>query len=262
MTTRVKAVVGLMLALAALSVTGLAAAESIQEKGIRVAVSGELSPQSLPRRGSAPIAVSVGGKIKTARPDVPTPTLKTLEIELNRNGKIDASGLPVCKYNLIQPASTKRALAACRSALVGTGSFSAEITLAGQQPYPTKGKLLAFNGRVKGKPVLYGQIYAPRPFATSFVIVFQIQKAKGKFGTALSATLPETLRSWGNLTGIELRLKRIYHSRGKRRSYISAGCHLPPGVSRASFPFARTSFGFQAGPTLSTTLSRSCRAHG
>jgi len=239
----------------------LAAAEVVQKGGVRVDVSGQLSPQRLPREGTAPIAVSVGGEIKPVVGGK-VPTLKTLKIELNRNGHLDSRGLAVCDFDSIQPASTQRALSACRSALVGRGSFTVEITLAGQEPYETKGTLLAFNGREGGKPVLFGQIYAPRPFATSFVIVFAIKKAKGEFGTSLAASLPASLRSWGNLTSIDLRLQRTYSSGGERRSYISAGCPAPKGFSKVPFPFARTSFGFEGGPSLSTTLTRSCKPRG
>jgi hypothetical protein len=246
---------------ALLAAVPLAGAEVEQKGDVRVDVSGSLSPQRLPRQGMAPITVVVGGKISGVGQS-PTPTLKSLRIELNKNGHIDTKGLPVCPYVAIQPASSQRALSACRSSLVGKGSFSAEISLTGQEPYPTKGTLLAFNGREGGKPVLFGQIYAARPFATSFVIVFSIGRAKGKFGTSMSAKLPPSLLSWGNLTGIELRLSRRYTSGGKRHSYVSAGCPAPPGFPGASFPFARTSFGFQGGPTLSTTLERSCKARG
>ncbi len=255
----------LTLALASLLVLGgsaWAAAEVVQKGTLRVDVSGKLSPQRLPRSGAAPIAVSVGGQISTTD-SAPAPKLQRLSIELNRNGRLDSVGLPTCPYAAIQTASSQRALAACRPSLVGRGSFSAEIGLVGQQPYPTKGTLLAFNGKVGGKPVLLGQIYAPRPFATSFVIVFSIAKAgKGAYGTTLTADLPKSLRSWGNLTGIELRLSRRYSYRGEQRSYLSAGCPAPKGFPGVSFPLARTSFGFAGGPTLSSTLTRSCVARG
>jgi len=244
-----------------LTVAVAAYGEVVQRGHVRVDVSGKLSPQTLPRTGSAPIAVSIGGRITTTDGSA-SPTLKTLTIDINRKGRIDSTGLPVCPYRSIQPASSTRALSACRSSLVGSGSFSAEIALEGQDPYRTKGTLLAFNGRKGGKPVLYGQIYAPRPFAASFVIVFAIEKAKGQFGTALVAELPPSLRSWGNLTGIELKLSRPYSYKGKRRSYLSAGCPAPKGFETVPFTLARASFGFAGGPILTSTLTRSCRARG
>jgi hypothetical protein len=236
--------------------------EVTQKGSVRVAVSGRFSPRRLPRKGAAPISVLVGGQISSTD-GARAPRLKSLSIELNRHGQIDHEGLPICAYEAIQPASTQRALSACRPALVGEGNFEAEITLAGQEPYPTKGKLLVFNGRSKGKPVLFGQIYAARPFATSFVIVFAIKKlTKGAYGTELSAELPHAMGSWGNLTAIQMRLSRRYSYKGARYSYLSAGCPAPTGFDQVSFPLARASFGFEEGKILSSVLTRSCRARG
>lgn len=239
------------------AVTAYAGAERFQKENLVLNLSGDLSPKSLPRAGKAPISVTVGGKITTKDSSAP-PKLQTIKIELNRNGDLDFAGLPVCRYDLIQPASTSRARSACSSSLVGQGSFDAEITLTGQDPYKTKGKLLAFNGKKNGKPVLYGQIYSSRPFATSFVIIFAIKKEHGTYGTSLTAPLPESLRNWGNLTGIELSLSRKYKYKGQSRSYLSAGCSTPKGIPKANFDFTRTTFGFEGGQTLSGALTRTC----
>lgn len=246
--------------IAALVCAGLANGEIFRKGNLQLNLSGKLSPQKLPRKGTSPIGVTVGGDISTTDQTSP-PKLRSLQIELNRNGDLQYAGLPVCPYASIQPASTSRAMAACRSSLVGQGSFNAEISLTGQDPYKTKGKLLAFNGKENGKPVLFGQIYSPRPFATSFVIVFQIDRnRKGTYGTALTADLPESLKAWGNLTGIQLTLNRKYSFKGKKLSYLSAGCPTPKGVPIASFDFAKTSFGFEGGKVLSGALERTCKA--
>jgi DNA-binding beta-propeller fold protein YncE len=237
--------------------------EIVQNGTLRLTAAGQISPRSLPRRGAAPIAVTVSGKITTTD-GTPAPQLRKMRIELNGNGRLDYAGLPTCPYNRIQPASTSRALAACRDALVGKGSFTAEISLAGQEePYPTQGRMLLFNGRQDGKQVLFGQIYSARPFANSFVIVFAIQKlGKGTYGTALTASLPDALGSWGNLTGIEMTLHRRFQAHGRSHSYISAGCPAPEGFSGATFPLARASFGFQGGKDLVSVLTDSCTAKG
>jgi hypothetical protein len=255
-------VIALLTFLAVLALAALARAEVAQEGTLRVAVTGKLSPRSLPRSGGAPIAVSVGWQIATTDKSVP-PDLKTLRIEINRNGHLDYTGLPVCPYDRIQPATSARALANCHSALVGEGRFSAIIGLEGQETYAVDGRLLVFNGSRHGKPVLLGQIYSPHPFATSFVITFKVGTiARGAYGTALTATLPKALGSWGSLTGIEMTLSRRYRYGGERRSYLTAACPAPKGFTRAVFPMARTSFSFAGGSSLSTTLSRVCRAHG
>jgi len=144
--------------------------------------------------------------------------------------------------------------------LVGKGSFNATITLAGQEPYPTEGKLLVFNATQNGKPVLYGHIYAPRPFATSFVIVFRVtQLRKGTYGIILNAPLPAAMKAWGRLTGLRMTLNRRYSYQGKSHSYISSGCPAPKGFPGAVFPLARASFAFVGGQELSSVFSSTCK---
>ncbi len=238
------------------------ASEIVQNDNLRLTVDGRLSPQKLPRKGVAPISVSLGWGVATTD-GTPPPKLKTLRIEINRAGRFDLTGLPTCPYAKIQPASTARALANCRPALVGRGSFSALIALAGQESYVAKGEMLVFNGRVGKKPVLFGQIYYPRPFANSFVIPFRLsQLRKGRYGTALTATMPSALSAWGSLTTIEMRLSRSYRYEGQRRSFLSASCPAPKGFAEALFPMTRTSFDFVGGQSESLTLIRSCSARG
>ncbi len=110
------------------------------------------------------------------------------------------------------------------------------------------------------KPVLYGHIYSAKPFATSFVIVFAIQRLrKGTYGTALDAPLPPAMRAWGRLTGLDMTLNRKFRVKGKRHSYISSGCPAPRGFTLASFSLARTSFIFENGTKLQAGLPSTCR---
>jgi hypothetical protein len=252
-------VAALTVLIALIGTGALAQAEIAQKGNLRVSVSGKLKPRKLPRVGTAPIAVSVGGRVSTTDGSRP-PRLKTLRIEINRHGRLDYAGLPTCPYHAIQPASSQRALSVCRSSLVGRGGFEGEITLAGQEPYPTQGKLLLFHGRRHGRQALFGQIYVPHPFATSFVIVFAIERiGHGTYGTELEASLPKATGSWMNLTGIEIRLARRYTYRGTRHSYLSAGCPAPRGFGGAIFPLVRTSFVFAGGAKLSSTLTSDCK---
>jgi hypothetical protein len=247
---------------AALAIAIPAQAEIAQKGTLRVTFQGALSPQRLPRTGVAPIAVSVGGEISTTDGTL-APQLRTLLIELNRHGRLDTAGLPLCHARQIHPASSARALKQCRRSLVGRGSFSVDVVLAGQEPYPTQGQLLVFNGTHKGHPALLGQIYSARPFATSFVIPFAIEKIeRGRYGLALRASLPQALGNWGHVTGLRLRLARRYSYRGERHSVISAGCPAPKGFPGALFSLTRTTFGFAGGRKLTSTLTRSCRVRG
>lgn len=250
--------------LAALLVGGgtLASAEVSQRGNLRVAVNGKLSPRVLPRHGAAPIVVSVGSKIATTDESLP-PQLRRLRIEMNRHGRIDTRGLPTCPYKAIRTATSKQAVKLCRPALVGKGTFDAMVSLANQEPYPAHARLLVFNARFKGKPALFGQLYSARPFATSFVIVFRIaRQRKGGYGTVLNAAIPKSLGNWGVVTGIQMNLSRRYRIRGRRHSFLSAGCPAPKGFRVVPFSLARTTLDFAGGPRIVQTLTRSCAVRG
>jgi hypothetical protein len=248
-------------ALAALLGAAVAYAESETKVvgNVEMTTSATLSPERLPREGRAPVAVTLGWKVATTDGTTP-PTLKKLRIDINRNGILDPTGLPICPYAKIQPASTQRALKNCRSSLVGRGSFAALVGLEGQESYVSRGKMVVFNSERGGKPVLFGQIYSALPFSSSFVITFKVSKVrKGEYGTSLTAVLPPNLRAWGNLTEITMRLSRKYGYRGRQRSFLSANCPTPKGVGVASFKLARTSFAFVGGQQLGSILTDSCR---
>jgi hypothetical protein len=256
--TRAKAL--LCSVLLALAATAIARAEVVQKGHLRVSFAGKLSPHSLPRHGMAPVGVSIGGRITTTNGSDP-PQLRRIAIAINRNGLLEYAGLPACTLKAIQPSTNQGALAACRSSLVGRGSFSANVKIPQQTPFPSRGKVLAFNGRLKGRPVLLAHVYGTEPVPTSFTLPFQIRPSQGTFGTVLEASLPQVTANWGFVTGLELDLKRSYRSHGSAHSYLSAGCPAPKGFPGASFPLIRASFAF-AGPTMTSTLNRSCKAAG
>jgi hypothetical protein len=248
-----------LLLCAALLATSVAVAvgETIQQHGIRVSFDGEITPRKLPRSGTAPVAVVVGTKISGST-GKPLPRLTKIEIAINRHGHLDPTGLPVCEVSDIQPATNAKALEACRGALVGEGHFSAAVALDRQAAFPSDGKLLA--GTYRGKPAILAHVYGTEPVPTSFTLPFVVGRAKGTFGSTLTATIPP---GEDNLvTAIDLELHRTFTYKGKRRSYASAGCPAPKGLSVAPFPFAKASYAFAGGKKLSSTLTRSCRARG
>jgi hypothetical protein len=237
-----------------------ATAELIQKGSVRVAVSGSLNPTKLPRHGTAPVKVSIGGRISSTSNAGP-PQLKQVSFAFNKAGKLDLS-LPKCRLGKINPSTTQEALLACKDSQVGEGHFSANVKFPEQSPFPSEGKVLAFNGVVRGAPAIFAHIYGTKPVPTSYVLPLLISKGKGTFSTVLSASLPQATGDWGYVTGLNLKLGRTFRSHGKRKSFLSAGCPAPEGFPGAIFPLARTSFAFAGGKTLTTTLNRSCKAKG
>ncbi len=234
---------------------------AVQRGPVRVSVEGRLTPRTLPRHGSAPVGIALDTRIVSTGKGAP-PQLRRIAIEINRNGHFNTAGLPSCRVQRIQPSTTAGALSACRRALVGEGHFAANIKLPEQSPFPSQGKVLAFNGRVHGKPAILAHIYGTQPAPTSYVLPFLIRPAHGTYGNVLEASLPQATGNWGYVTGLRMNLHRTFTHGGARRSYLSAGCPAPPGFPAAVFPLARTKFSFAGGMGLATVLERNCRARG
>jgi hypothetical protein len=224
-----------------------------QKNGVRVAVNGKLSPSRLPRRGSVPVSVSVSGEIEPID-EATLPQLRKMTIAINGAGHLDLKGIPHCRIGHINPSTNQEALEACKSSLIGEGSFSADVKLPEQSPFPSEGRLLAFNGTIGGKPAIFGHIYGTKPLPTSFVLPFRVKQAKGTFGTILEAAFPKATGEWGYVTGISLNLNK--------KRFLSAGCPAPNGFSKAVFPLLQTNFSFAGGLQLKNTLTRSCMAKG
>lgn len=245
-------------ALIALLASSATQATITQNGTLRVDFAGKLSPKRLPRTGLAPVAVSLSGEITTTDQSTP-PQLRTITMAINRQGRLDPTGLSRCHYHQIQPASTAEAREACADSLIGTGSFEASVALPDQSPFPSNGRVLAFNGTLHGKPVIYAHIYGTEPVPISQLVVFAIHRIEGTYRVVLTAELPRVAAEWGYVSGLSLTLRRTFRYRGHRRSYLSAGCPAPKGFDAAVYPFARASFGFDDGRTLRSTLTRVCR---
>lgn len=247
------------LCLAGLGILATAAsAVGIQEQNLRITVQGQVKPFRLPRTELAPIAVFLSGHIGT--PDGSTPRqLKRMTVLVNRHGRLQDRGLPTCSLDEIRATTTQRALERCGEALVGSGRFWASIVLPSQRPYPTRGRLLVFNGRSAGRPALFAHIFTTKPFASSFVVSFALKRiSRGPWGTELTASLPRALGDWGYVDRIKLTLRRKYHYRGRLRSYFRASCPAPPGTQGTVFKLAKTEFQFAEDVEVTVPVTKTC----
>ena len=245
------------IAVAILTCASMAGAAVVQEGNLRITLTSQIQPYKLPRDTPSPIAVFVAGHLQAPHGGIPS-QLQKMTVKVNRHGLLQSKGLPVCRIEQLQPASTERALANCGDAVIGSGQFWAHIVLPDQGAYGSRGRLLIFNGRRNGHPVLLTHIFTSNPFFSSFVLTFAIQKIEGIYGTELTASLPEALGSWGYVDRIKLTLKRKYAFKGKQLSYFNSACPAPKGVKRIVFPLAQASFDFAEGLTLTTKVEKAC----
>lgn len=236
----------------------LANAELIERGDLFVKFDGGIAPNTLPRDVNAPIAVRVDGTIRTLSGDRP-PALRWIAIGINRGGRIDTKGLPLCRRSQIEPATSKEALAVCGPALVGEGRYVGAVSLSEQNAFPLQGRILAFNAIVNGQRAILAHVYGSNPVPNSRILVFHIHDSGGTFRTILTASLPARLNHYGYLKRITLNLRRKFVYRGRVHSYLTAACAAPSGINIAAFPFVRVSMTFSDGRKLASTLTRTCR---
>jgi hypothetical protein len=246
-------------ALTASIAVAAAQAELIQQGNLRVNFEARLLPRELPRERPAPVTVNLGGSVRTADGTRP-PQLREMIVAVNRAGRISFEGLPTCTAPELQQTSTREALAQCRPALVGHGHFAANVDFPGAPLIPAQGKLLAFNGYVRGRPAMLLHLYGSSPVRAAFVLPFTISsRPRGDFGTVFSTKIPELASDLGYVTEIEMTIGRKYRAGGESRSYLSANCAAPAGFPGAIFQLARATFAFANGQRVSTGLSRDCK---
>lgn len=244
----------LMLAVSAAS----AYAELTQRGNLFIRFDGGIAPKALPRDTLAPISVRIEGTVRVPPGETP-PALRHIEIALNRAGKLSTNGLPVCSRQEIAAGDSAEALSACGDALVGSGGIVGTTTLPNQSSTTVRGDLLFFNGVVAGRPAILAHLFQTAPVPVTRIIVFEIRRRPGTFGTVITAEITPEIERNGHLKSIFLQLERNYVFRGQKRAYLSAACAAPAGFTLGTFPFARAAMTFDDGRTLSSTLVRSCR---
>jgi len=249
-------------ALAAILCGAIAQAEVLGGANVRASLDGWLTPHALPRSGVVPVALHMRGAVRTTDGREP-PQLQRVTIAINRNGEISTAGLPVCPKRSIQSTTTAKALAACGGALIGSGSFSAHLAFPTQAPFPARGRLLAFNSVVGGRPVILAHIYGTDPVPTTRVLELKFQRpSPGAFGVTLSMKMPQFGEHWGYATGFSLTLHRLYTYQGEQRSLISASCPAPRGFNEAIFAAAKGTYYLADGREITRVLHGTCKVRG
>jgi hypothetical protein len=262
MRRRARKLLGVAIAVVAFAgCASLASAELTARGDLFVKFSGGIDPQALPRADRAPITVSISGTVRTLSGERP-PALRGIAIAINRGGQIDTEGLPICHRSQIDPSTTEEAMAQCGPALVGRGSYVADLAFPEQGSFPTRGRIVAFNSVVDGKRAILAHVYGKSPIPITRIVVFYVRESSGTYGTVITGALSEAENRYGYLKRISLSLHRNFNYRGQRRSYLSAACEAPPGFPGAVFPFARVSMSFADGRSLASTLTRSCKVRG
>jgi hypothetical protein len=238
------------------------AAGEVERVGtLQVSFNGGIAPVKLPREEAISVSVQTSGKVSTTDRSTP-PKLERIVLAINSNGQIQTKGLPTCSLARLESVSAATARKVCGEAQIGHGNVTSRVSLPGQGAFASNGELLAFNGVLKGKPAILAQVSSGAPLPLTYVIVFEVNKRSGTFGTELVGALPPIASEYGYISAFNLSLGRTYTYKGEKLGYASASCPAPKGFPGATFPFAKASYEFAGGVTVKSTLVRECKVRG
>lgn len=196
---------------------------------ICVADDGGITPTKLPRHGSAPVTARLNGEIST-KDGSHLPAFESLDMKIQNNISIDPVGLPTCTIGKLQATSSATAKRACGDAIVGSGEAEVEVAFPEQAPFRSTGPLILFNAGKKGPTttlLLHAYVNVPAP--TAIVVKATVTRIhEDPFGLRIQATVPKIAGGSGSVTDFELEVGRRFTYKGKKRSFLSAGC--PNGV--------------------------------
>jgi hypothetical protein len=210
--------------IAATAVVGTATGALVEVDDNVLHADGGFKPQTLPRREFAPIDFHGRLDIAAKGGGRPSPLRQAL-IDFDRDGRLSVAGLPACAPESIAAASSEEARATCRSALVGTGSIEALISLPAGTVQASS-PLSIFNGpRLGDLPtaVLHARLDAAG-MSETFAIVVPIEKRRGDFRYRARLDVPPIAGGAGAITHVDVEIGRRYRAGGKQRSYASARC--------------------------------------
>jgi hypothetical protein len=261
MKARAATLAAVAVAVAAMLAPAAVHGERSQAGNLIVALNGGIAPLDLPRDRTAPVAVSLQGKIATADGSS-LPRLTRIDLGLAGKDLLFTRGLAVCPRARLRNATSRQALDRCGAALVGNGRLDADVFVPNQSPFAIHAHLLAFNGRARGgRTAIWVHAFSLDP-PVSLVFSFVVQPGGGAFPTRLLATVPRSVGPLPHLAAFELTLRRRFSFAGKRHSYISASCPVPKPFTAGFLTFARATYHFADGRQLGIESVRSCRARG
>jgi hypothetical protein len=219
--------------LAVLVLLGVAAASpvTVAAGNLLIRISGHISPKALPRTRLAPVGFEGSASVAT-RDGSHIPAALGTHLLVDRHIRLDTTGLKTCRLSQIEARSPEQAKKACGGALIGEGTSSAQVQFEESAPFEAKGPLLAFNGPATGgggyggggyNEQLY-YVYANVPVPTALIAVGKVTRAGGKYGYAISISIPTIAGGAGSFSGAEFKIDRKWTYEGRRHSFLSAEC--------------------------------------
>ena len=148
-TKRIAGLVGALTLAAAVSVSGLAVADSVEQNGVSQYVELEIKPSKLPKKydKKKPKAVSLFTEVGITSDDPvnKVPSATQVVLTYDKDIKFNRKGVPTCDENSVATLNNEQAKAECKDSLVGTGDATATCTPTEDPPSIPGVKVAAFN---------------------------------------------------------------------------------------------------------------------
>jgi hypothetical protein len=251
-----------LVALATAALAGVAAAEkatTVKAGNLVFTINGKVTPKALPKSTFAPISLTAQGEIAAADQTHP-PALIEAVIDTDKNGTIDARGVPTCKIGQLEARTTDEARKTCKAAIVGTGTTDVELQFPEQKAIPIHSQLTAFNssGGGKGSATILIHAFLSNPVSAALVTTVKVKPHKsGRYGTRSVALVPKIANGQGSVTAFSLTFpQKLFAFKGKKHGYLLARCADGRFAAQAE---AKFSDGTKIGPAA---IQRTCTPKG
>jgi hypothetical protein len=219
-------VIALAVALVSVGVASMAsAAPNIQ------LIRGAFTPKKLPKNKRVPISLFTN--VSATNPgnpnQLPNPTTLA-KVDYDKDGKFYQKGFPTCDATQFTPATTtQQAKDTCDDSLIGGGGAEIAVpTGPSTPPVNVHAVLTVFNGPNKtvvlhsynslsGGQKLIGKISPADPGPPP-------NGAGAGYGVTLTVPVPPLAGGMALITQFDIKVKKTYFYRGKKRSLFSARC--------------------------------------
>jgi hypothetical protein len=204
--------VGALLAVTAVGIAGAAGGETpviVKVGNLELEANGGFTPTTISKTKQTPIELKASGGVRNIDGTHP-PAARELIIEGDKNAEVHVKGIPTCSSSKLQATDTAAAEKACKSAIIGEGTTTAQVAFAEQKPINVEAKLLLFNGGEKGgKITWYAHAFFSNPISGAIVTTVTITKHKnGRFGTLAVAKIPQITGGSGSIISFNLKIKK------------------------------------------------------
>lgn len=218
---------GALIALSAGAAAGAEKPVSIPQPGYDFFFFSGFAPKSLPKRKLSPAMFALSVQVRDLVEAHP-PAMREFALELDRNTRIDVTGVPGCKVPLhVQDVPDPRTV--CRTSIVARGHAVFDVAFPEQPPTTLDGEIIVFKaGTRRGITTLHAYTYFTEPVRGPVTFPIKIEKIdNGRYGLLATGAIPEIAGGNGSLTHLNLLIRRkgVFLARcydGKLQAQMSA----------------------------------------